>query len=70
MLVKLHDVTQSFFCQVDVRDVSTGEPIPFTESNGKYLVKVEPLNAVRVPSELYVTVSYSDLEPVFCGLPP
>lgn len=37
-----------YMWQVDVRDVSTGEPIPFAESNGKYLVKVEPLNAVRV----------------------
>jgi hypothetical protein len=47
-----------YLWQVDVRDVSTGEPVPFAESNGKYLVKVEPLNAVRSHSNLYYPFSH------------
>lgn len=31
---------------VDVRNMLTGETIPFDEANGKYLVKAEPLNAI------------------------
>lgn len=35
---------------VDVRDVATGAPVPFEQSKGKYLQRVEPFAAITDPN--------------------